>query len=346
MKIYGVGLAAYGMSGQVFHAPLLDAHPGFAVSSILERSKNLSSARYPEAGIVRNLEQLLNDPAVDLAVVNLPDPMHYEACRSALLAGKHVIVEKPFVRESRHGEELIALAEEKGLLLSVFQNRRWDGDFLTVRKIIEEKLLGRLVEYEAHFDRYRDYIQENTWKELEDSGSTLYNLGSHLIDQALVLFGKPDDVFADIRIFRDGGRVDDAFTLLLGYKDIKVTLKASYTVREPGPRYYLHGTRGSYLKHGNDPQEEALKQGAVPGGEGWGRESESDWGLLNTDSGKDHFRGKFETLSGNYTAFYKDIYNSLEQGNDPEVTASQANLVIRVIEAAFESHRTGKRIPV
>jgi predicted dehydrogenase len=346
MKTYGVGLASYGMSGQVFHAPLINVHPGFVVSSILERTKNLSSDRYPETEIARNLDQLLDNPAVDLVVVNLPDNLHYETCRAALHAGKHVIVEKPFVRESSQGEELIAMADEKGLMLSVFQNRRWDGDFLTVRKILDQGLLGRLVEYEAHFDRYRNFIQESTWKEDVGSGSTLYNLGSHLIDQAIVLFGKPDNVFADIRIFRDGGKVDDAFTLLLGYKDIKVSLKASYLVKEPGPRYYLHGTEGSYLKHGIDPQEEALKQGAVPGGVDWGMEPESEWGILNTNSGNNPFRGKYETLPGNYTAFYEDIHNVLEKGKSPEVTAAQANLVIRIIEAAFESQRSGSRIPV
>ncbi len=346
MEKIGVGLASYGMSGQVFHAPLLHVHPGFEIFSILERSKNLAASRYPEARIVRDYEDLLRDDRIELLIVNTPDPLHFEMCRKALEAGKHVVVEKPFVKESKCGQDLIELAEKQGLVLSVFQNRRWDGDFLTVRKIIDDGLLGRLVEYEAHFDRFRNYIQEGTWKEDQGSGSTVYNLGSHLIDQALVLFGKPEHVYADIRIMRTGSKVDDAFTILLGYPDIKVTLKASYLVKEAGPRFYLHGTQGSYLKHGLDPQEDALKDGKWPLGDDWGKEPESDWGILNTESGGEPYRGKFETLPGRYGDFYENIYRTMKEGTDPAVTASDANLVIRVIEAALESNAKGRRIPL
>jgi predicted dehydrogenase len=245
--------------------------------------------------------------------------------------------------DSRQGDELIRLAADRGCLLTVFQNRRWDGDFLTVREILEQGRLGRVVEYEAHFDRYRNFIQENTWKEDPFSGTgTLYNLGSHLIDQALVLFGRPEYVNADIRIQRTGGNVDDAFTLWLGYPEVKVTLKASYLVRLPGPRYMLHGTEGSFLKHGIDPQEEALKKGILPGGPGWGAEAPSEWGRLVTEIGPHD--GPYETLPGNYGAFYENIYQTLTGKADPAVTAGQANMVIRVIEGAFESNRTGQRV--
>ncbi len=346
MNKIGTGIASYGMSGMVFHAPLLHVHPGFDIVSILERTKNLSQARYPQARIVRSFEDLLKDDGVELVILNTPDPFHYEMTRETLLAGKHVVVEKPFVLDSRQGEELIQLARDKNLLISVFQNRRWDGDFLTVRKILGDGLLGRLVEYEAHFDRYRNFIQEDTWKEEPGSGSTLQNLGSHLIDQALVLFGRPEYVYADIRILRTGGKIDDAFTVLLGYPEVKVTLKASYLVREPGPRYFLHGTEGSYLKHGIDPQEEALKQGEWPGGNGWGREPESDWGLLHTGAGSKFYRGKYETQPGNYLAYYQDLHRALTEGTEPPVTGEQANLVIQVIESARKSNETGRRIPI
>ena len=343
----GVGLASYGMSGQVFHAPLLHIHPGFEIISILERSKNLSVSRYPDAQVVRNYEELLGDDRIGLIIVNTPDPLHYDMARQALLAGKHVVTEKPFVQDSARGQELVELAVKQGRLLSVFQNRRWDGDFLTIRKILDEGLLGRLVEYEAHFDRFRNLIQENTWKEDSASGAgILFNLGAHLIDQAIVLFGKPEHVYADIRVLRSGGQLDDAFTLLMGYPGIKVTLKASYLVKEPGPRYYLHGTEGSYLKYGIDPQEEALKNGEWPLGDDWGRESERDWGLLNTEAGGKQFRGKYKTLSGRYGSYYENIHRSITKGTEPAVTAGQANLVIRVIEAARESNETGRRIPV
>ncbi len=343
----GVALAAFGMSGEIFHAPLIHVHPGFELVSVLERSKNRPGDRYPGTKIARSYRELLEDDRVALVVVNTPDALHYDMTREALLEGKHVIVEKPFVQDSHQGRELIDLADARGRLLSVFHNRRWDGDFLTIRKILEEGLLGRLVEYEAHFDRFRNFLKEGTWKEDPASGTgTLFNLGSHLIDQALVLFGKPDSVYADIRAERNGAKVDDAFLLFLGYPDVRVALKGSYLVKEPGPRYALHGTQGSYLKYGTDPQEEALKSGALPAGMDWGREPETEWGILNTSAGKEPFRGKYETLPGCYINYYDDIFTALKEDRPPSVTAEQANLVIRVIEAALESNRTGKKIPL
>ncbi len=343
MHTIGVGLASYGMSGQVFHAPLLSVTPGFKITSILERTHSISREKYPEAKIIRNYQELLKDDSVELVVVNTPDRFHYGMAREALEAGKHVILEKPFVLDSREGEKLISLANEQKRLLSVFQNRRWDGDFLTVREILDKGLLGRLVEYEAHFDRYRNFIQENTWKEDPASGTgTLYNLGSHLIDQALVFFGKPEYINADIRIQRTGGKIDDAFTLWLGYREVKVTVKASYLVREPGPRYLLHGTEGSFLKHGIDPQEEALKKGILPVGPEWGEEPREEWGHLNTAIGPHD--GPYKTLPGHYLAYYENIYQALTGKAELAVTADQANTVVRVIEAAIESSRSGHRI--
>ena len=343
MKKIGVGLASYGMSGEVFHAPLLSVHPGFEIISILERRQSRSRDKYPDVAIVRDYLDLLGDGRIDLVVVNTPDRFHFAMAREALDAGKDVVVEKPFVLDSREGTALINLAAERGCLLTVFQNRRWDGDFMTIRQILDQGLLGRLVEYEAHFDRYRNFIQENTWKEDPASGTgTLYNLGSHLVDQALVLFGQPEHVMADIRRQRTGGKVDDAFTLWLGYPDVKVTLKASYLVREPGPRFLLHGTEGSFLKHGIDPQEEALKNGLLPDTPGWGTEPPSEWGRLNTGIGPHN--GPYETLPGNYGAFYENIYQVLTGNADPAVTARQANRVVRVIEAALESSQTGHRV--
>jgi scyllo-inositol 2-dehydrogenase (NADP+) len=343
MHTIGVGLVSYGMSGQVFHAPLLSVTPGFKIISILERTHNLSREKYPEAKIIRNYHELLRDDSIELVVVNTPDRFHYGMAREALEAGKHVILEKPFVLDSRKGDELISIADDQKRLLSVFQNRRWDCDFLTVREILDKGLLGRLVEYEAHFDRYRNFILQNTWKEDPVSGTgTLYNLGSHLIDQALVLFGNPEYINADIRIQRTGGKIDDAFTLWLGYRDIKVTIKASYLVKEPGPRYLLHGTEGSFLKHGLDPQEEALKKGDLPGGQEWGEEPREEWGKLNTTIGP--YEGPYKTLPGNYLAYYENIYQALAGKAELAVTAAQANSVVKVIEAAINSNQSGCRI--
>ena len=347
MEIIGTGLASFGMSGRVFHGPLLLKNPGFEIISILERNKNLSVPIYTEAHIVRHFSELLENDEIELIIVNTPDPLHYEMTKAALMAGKHVVVEKPFVQSSSMGQELIDIASDRNLQLSIFQNRRWDGDFLTVREIIEKGYLGRLVDYEAHFDRYRNFIQEATWKEDPESGTgTLFNLGSHLIDQALVLFGMPDYVNADLRTLRTDGKIDDAFTIWLWYDDFRVTLKSSYLVREPGPRYLLHGTKGSFLKHGIDPQEEELKAGKMPEGRNWGKETESDWGLLNAEKDGKHYRGKYETINGDYRQYYSGVYNAIREGGELPVTAEEANLVIRIIEAAYESSRTGIRISI
>ena len=345
MKKINAGIASYGMSGEIFHAPLLHTHQGFQIIKILERTKNKSKDRYPYATIVREYGDLLKDPQIDLVVVNTPDNLHHGMVSEAIEAGKHVVVEKPFTLTVSDADDLITRAKKAGVLLSVFQNRRWDSDFLTVQKIIEEKMLGRLVEFEVHFDRYRNFIQENTWKELPESGSgTLYNLGSHMADQALVLFGLPRSVYADIRSLRTGGRVDDAFTLLLKYDDVKVTLKASYLVREPGPKYYVHGTLGSFLKWGMDPQEEALKKGSYPDSDGWGTEPEEDWGILNTEKDGKQIKQKFESLPGNYLTFYDLLYLALTEGKPNPVPAVEGRNVIRVIEAARESNKTGREV--
>lgn len=346
-RIIKVGLSSYGMSGTVFHGPLLRIHPGFEVTKVLERTQNNAAVGYGTQVIVRNFNDLLTDKALELIVVNTPDATHFELAKAALNAGKHVVLEKPFVQRVEQGEELIELARQKGLVLTVFQNRRWDGDFLTVKKVLENKLLGRLVEFESHFDRYRNFIQPNTWKETAAAGTGIvYNLGSHLIDQALCLFGKPDGVHADIRILRTGGAVDDFFDIDLFYPQVKVKLKSSYLVREQGPRFILHGTEGSFLKWGLDPQEAALKTGQLPGGPDWGADAENNWGTLNTSVGGLHFHGRIETLAGNYPAFYNNLYDTITTGAHPAVKADEPLMGLQVIEAAFESSGSGNQVKI
>ena len=335
-----VGLASFGMSGKVFHAPILAHHQGFQMVKIVERSKDEASKIYPGILSVRSFDELLNDDAIELIVVNTPDPTHFEYARKSLEAGKHVVVEKPFTQNIGHGESLIDLAAKKNLILSVFQNRRWDGDFLTVRKVLESGCLGRLVEFESNYMRYRNYIQPNTWKESLAQGIGLtYNLGSHMIDQAVALFGMPDAVWADIDNMRTGSEIDDYYHIRLIYPEIKVTLKASYLVREEGARYTLHGVDGSFLKYGLDPQEEMLKQGGNPSMPDWGKEPENQWGILNTEINGLHIRGKVETTPGNYAAYYDNIYDVIRNGAGLEVTPEQSLNVIRLVEAALESSR-------
>lgn len=337
------GLAAYGMSGSLFHAPFISIHAGFEMRYVVERSKDEAQKRYPDVRVLRSFDELLAMPDVELVVVNTPDVTHYEYTKKALLAGKHVVVEKPFVFTVKEGEELIALAKEYDRMLCVYQNRRWDGDFLTIRKILNAGLLGRVVEFNSSYQRYRNYIQPGTWKEIADHRVGLtYNLGSHMVDQAVVLFGLPEGVYADIDTLREGGEVDDYYHIQLIYPNLKVSLRASYLVREQVPRYAINGTEGSFVKYGIDPQEEVLKTGISPAMPDWGREEEAFWGMLNTSINDIHFRGKIETVNGHYGGFYDEIYDALRKGKAPSTAASNVIGVIRMLEAAFESVQTKK----
>lgn len=339
------GLASFGMSSVVFHGPLLKVNPGFNIHKIVERHKDNSTDNYPEARIVRDFEQLCDDKEIELIIVNTPDPLHYNQARKALNAGKHVVVEKPFTQTHEQALELIKIARRNNLLLSVFQNRRWDGDFLTVKNVIENKLLGRLVDFESHFDRYRNFIQENTWKESANAGAgTLFNLGSHLIDQVLMLFGMPQSVYANIRINRNMGEVDDSFDIFLKYEELRVNTRSSLLVREPGPRYILHGTDGSFLKWGIDPQEQALKDGKLPVNDEWGKEKEEEWGVLNSNVQNLHFKGRIETIPGDYRLFYDNIYSCIREKAELMVKPEEAAEVIRIIEIARQSNEEGREI--
>ena len=332
----GVGLAAFGMSGRVFHAPLLKANTHFRIRRVMERSKDEARKHLPGILISRSFEELLADESVQLVVINTPDSSHYALAKQGLEAGKHVVVEKPFTRTVAEAEELIALSRRVGRVLTVFQNRRWDGDFLTVQKILRDGLLGRLVDYEAHWDRYRNFIQQGSWKERADSGTgLLQNLGPHLIDQALVLFGMPEAVTAHLRVVRTGGAVSDWYHIRLHYPNVGVVLSSSYLARDPSPRFVLHGTLGSFVKHGIDPQEQALAGGGTPGSRGWGTEPESAWGLLTAEGTPE--KRKVETLPGNYTAFYDNLYDCIAHNGEIAVRPEEAADVIRIIEAATKS---------
>jgi len=344
-KTIQTALASFGMSGLVFHGPSLKANPGFQISKILERSKNLSAADYPKATIVRDFEEILADPSIELVIVNTPDYLHYDMCKQALAAGKHVVVEKPFTQTVEQANELIALAKEKDLVLTVYQNRRWDGDFLTVKKLLEDKALGRLVEFESHFDRYRNFIQPDTWKEEGiDRVGVLYNLGSHMVDQVLNLFGMPKSVTAHLATLRTNGRVPDYYDIRLQYDGFAALLKSSYLVREPGPRYSLHGTLGSFQKWGIDPQEEALKAGKLPGEPGWGEEPQEAWGLLHTEKDGQVIREKRETIPGNYPMFYDNLYEAIMNGADLLVKPEESRDCLRVLEACLLSDQEQRTI--
>jgi len=347
MKPITTALLSYGMSGEIFHAPLLEAHAGFTLSTIVQRNASSAKMRYPHVSVAKSIDEVMQDETIELIVVNTPNGTHFPFTTRALEAGKHVIVEKPFSVTTAEADGMIALARKTGKLLSVFQNRRWDGDFMTIRKVMEGKLLGKLAEFELHYDRYRNYIEPNTWKEESAPGTgILYNLGSHMLDQVLVLFGMPAEVDARMGIQRPGGKVDDYYDIRLQYDGFHAIVKSSYLVREPGPRYILHGTQGSFIKYGLDPQEQALKEGKIPGNTSWGYEPKEFWGKLNTNVGSLHFEGAVETDLGNYLGYYDNIYDVIRDGKQLVVKPEGSRDGIRVIEACMESNRLRKAIAI
>ena len=341
MNTIKTALLSYGMSGEIFHAPLLEAHHGFTLSKVVQRNSTKANARYPHVKIVTNVEEVFQDKSIELVIVNTPNETHFSFASQALQAGKHVVVEKPFSVTTAEADELIELAKKAGKLLTVFQNRRWDGDFLTIKKVIQDKLVGGIAEFELHYDRYRNFIEANTWKEESAPGTgILYNLGSHMLDQVLVLFGMPMEIDSRMGIQRPGGKVDDYYDIRLQYNGFHAIVKSSYLVREPGPRYILHGTMGSFIKYGLDPQEQALKEGKMPGSTSWGCDPKEYWGKLNTSIGSLHVEGLVETIPGNYLTFYKNVYEAIREGKELIVKPEQARDVIKVIEACVASNRS------
>jgi predicted dehydrogenase len=338
-------ITSFGMSGLVFHGPLLKVNQGFEVVSILERTKNISEKMFPKAKIVRTYNEIIENPEIELVIVNTPDQFHFEMVEKALQSGKHVVVEKPVTQKSAEAEKLLNLANECGLIFTVFQNRRLDGDFRTVQKVLAEKKLGRIIEFESHYDRYRKEITPNTWKEVGDEfGGVLYNLGSHMIDQVYVLFGKPKSVSAHLKIIRTAGKVTDYYDIRLEYEHFSAILKCSYLVKNPGPRYSIYGENGTFHKFGIDPQEELLKTGKLPVGNDWGTEPELNWGTLFYEKNGVDFKEKIETLPGDYNIFYENLYNVIRNGAELLVKPQDALEVLKIMEACMLSNREKRTV--
>lgn len=338
MQKIKTALCSFGMSGWVFHAPFIHLHDGFDLYAVYERSKNLAAEKYPGIKTYRSLEDLLRDDEIELVIVNTPNYTHYQYAKLALQAGKHVVVEKPFTIVVEEGEELIALAEKQNKKLSVYQNRRWDSDFKTVKKVVQEKLLGDIVEAEIHFDRFSETVSYKLHKETPGPGAgVLYDLGPHLIDQALQLFGIPASVFADATNMRPISQVEDYIELILFYENLRVRLKSSYQVRELLPAYIFHGSKGSFVKPRADVQEVDLQKEKKPSSPDWGTEPEAGKGLLHTEKDGRIIREYISSEKGNYLEFYNGLYDAIRNDKELPVTADEGLAVIRIIEAAYKS---------
>ncbi len=339
MKKIVTALASYGMSGEVFHAPLIASNEGFELKYILQRTKDTALMHYPEVIIARNFETILNDKEVELVVVNTPNQLHFPMAKACLMAGKNVVVEKPFTIKSKEAEYLIALAKEKNLLISVFHNKRLENDFLTIQKLIDENQLGEIVELELHYDRYRTHITTKKWKEDAVPGSgTLYDLGVHLIDMALQLFGKPLSVTADLRVLRKEAKATDYFNVRLDYTNTTVILKSSTLVREPVPTVQMHGYKGSFIKYGTDPQESQLKQGKIPSDPGFGEDEPAFYGILHTENNEGEvIRKRIKSVTGAYQKYYENIFMALRGYCGLMVQPEEALEAVKIVEAAIMS---------
>jgi predicted dehydrogenase len=322
----GVGLIGYGLGGSVFHAPLIEAEPRLRLHAVVTSRAGQVERDHPGARVVGSAAELLEDPAVELVVVAAPNAVHHELAAAALAAGRHVVVDKPFTLATAEADDLIALAERQDRLLSVFQSRRWDGDFLTVRRCLEAGLLGRVSSFESRYDRFRP-APKGGWKEEDVPGSgLLWDLGPHLIDQALQLFGLPETVWADLRVQRPGVEAVDWVDLVLGYGRLRVLLRAAMEVRDPGPRFEVHGDRGSFLTWGLDrPEVDAT---------------------LTTEVAGLELRGRVAGLPGDHGAYYAAMAAAVAGQGPVPVTAAEARDVIMVIEHALESSRQGRVVRV
>lgn len=313
------------------------------LSAVVTSRRAKLAQNLPGVRAVHAIDELLSDPEVRLVVVASPTGLHFKHARAALEAGKHVVVDKPFAVTSDEARELMELAAARGRVLTVFQNRRWDNDFRTVRHCIDQGWLGTVYEYEAHYDRFRPDIKPG-WREEDLPGSgLLYDLGSHLIDQALVLFGMPEAVSADVFPQREFAAVPDYFQLNLHYGRMRAVLHAANLVCAPGPHFAVHGDAGSFLKYGMDPQEEALKAGRRPEGETWGEDEPLEYGWLVRAGGE---RRRIETLSGSYQSFYREVAASIADGGPPPVPAKDARNGLRIIEISLKSMRERRVVAV
>jgi predicted dehydrogenase len=349
-----VGVIGYGLAGQVFHAPLIASTPGMAVAAIVTADpKRQAKARrdYPQALVYPSSDTMLAQAAqLDLAVIATPNRFHAPIGIAALAAGLPVVIDKPVAPSVAEAERLDAAAQRAGKPLSVFQNRRWDGDFLTVRRLIEGDALGKVVRVESRFERYRPVPKADAWRERaapEEGGGLLFDLGAHLIDQAMVLFGQPVSVYAEVETRRPGAAIDDDTFVALRFAGGQVAhLWMSVVPRLLAPRFRVVGLRGVYEKDGLDPQEDALQSGARPGDEGWGQEAPEAWGRLATEIAGLPVEGRVETAAGSYETYYARVRDAIHSGGAPPVTLAEALAALRVIEAARQSAQTRTVIPL
>jgi scyllo-inositol 2-dehydrogenase (NADP+) len=333
------GVISFGLAGRIFHSAVIDATDGLALAAILQRSGDDAQKTYPHVPVYRSLDAMLEQAKLDVVVVATPNDTHIPMAVQCLRAGKHVVIDKPVAGSSSETASLFPISRETGRRVFVYHNRRWDGDFLTVQQLLKTDKLGTVRTFESHFDRFRPTPKQGAWREAAGHGNgILLDLGSHLGDQALVLFGLPTAVWGDVRSERAGSKVDDAFDLRLYYPEITVWLRSTSLSPIPAVRFLVEGTRGSYRKDNLDPQEDALRAGNLFQSKPWGMDPESAWGAITTlDAQGTTHHTTVPTLPGDYRGFYANVRDTLLGNAKQAVTLVDAWRVMRLLEWARES---------
>ncbi len=327
-----VAIIGFGLSGRYLQAPFFEANPNFNLKIIVSVNQN-PKAFYPNVAVAKSIDEVLGDTTIDLVSICSPNETHFEYAKRALQSGKDVMVEKPFTATTKEALELISLAKKQHKILTIFQNRRWDSDFLTVKKLIEENRLGEILNFEIHFNRFKPALNIKKWKEINTASSgILYDLGAHIIDQTIVLFGAPKNVWGQTFIQRENSTIDDAFDIQLDYGKLKVTLCSSLMVREESPRYIIHGTKGSFVKYGIDVQEDQLKAGITPMDIGFGEEPFSNAGTLYTEKNELPFTEKIETEKGNWAILFENVHDAIVHGKTLLVKPEEVLEQLKIIE--------------
>jgi scyllo-inositol 2-dehydrogenase (NADP+) len=334
-----VGLVGFGLAGRAFHAPVIRAVPGLHLAAILQRSGTEAAEKYPDVRIVRSMDELLEIREIRLVVIATPNATHYPFAVQCLEAGRDVLVDKPFATTLEEAKSLVEIAEKTGRLLTVYQNRRYDGDFQAIMQLVEAGTLGHIVRFETTYDRFRPQLKPGAWRETTQPGSgILFDIAPHLIDHALMLFGLPQAVTADVRSEREHAVVDDAFDITLHYeKGMRAVLRSSILAAAPRPRFVLLGTQGSLVKQAFDPQETNLRRGFIPEGKPWGYEPEENWGVLTVPAGESFEQRRIPSATCDYRDYYANLRDTMLGRAKLAVTPHYALHVMRILEMARES---------
>jgi scyllo-inositol 2-dehydrogenase (NADP+) len=342
-----VGVVGFGLAGRAFHAPVISHVPGLHLAAIVQRKGEEAAQAYPGVRIVRSFEELLAIPEIRLMVIASPNHTHYDFARRALLAGRDVLVDKPFATSIAEAVELVQLAKTQGRLLTVYQNRRFDGDFAAIRELVVQGTLGRIVNFETHYDRFRPNLKKGVWREQLGAGNGIwFDIGPHLVDHAMVLFGEPEAITADIRIIREQAVADDSFDVVLHYPNkLRATLSSSILAAATRPRFVLQGTLGTFIKQSFDPQEIGLRFNRIPAEGPWGAEAEENWGVLTTPDGDGFKTRRIPGLAVDYRNFYSNLRDALLGKAHLEVNPERALNVMQVLELARESSARRCTVP-